>query len=803
MRMKKLLLSAFALLSFGLESNAQFTFTNAGATGRLGPTQAQINTAYTATSLAGQVTSSNGIQIWTVPSGGLYRIEAYGAQGGGANGGLGAVMTGEFQLNQNDVLHILVGQQGLTQAGEPNSVGGGGGTFVVKAPATAVGNILVIAGGGGGSPATHSPLRDAVTGPNGNGGVGTSQSAPGGTGGNGGSATQRSGGGGGFLTNGQSSTQTAASAEGGYSFLVGGAGGNHSSTGIAGSFGGGGAAWQTGFRGAGGGGGYSGGGGAQVTSNTNSISGGGGGSINNGLNQVNTAGIHTGHGMVIITPLGGIAPDDAGIANILQPNDTVFCKTPTNIVVELENTGTDSLFSATIHWSVDGVMQDSFLYTGALDTNNGAGATSANVTIGSFAFTQTGSYELKVWSAMPNGMPDTVNFNDTAEATIEVKLLDITILNQTNVSCHGGSNGGVLVNTYSSTATYDWGGGITSPLRNNLSAGSYFVTVTDIHNCPDTFEVTITQPDPLNHQIVSGGFAICNGQNGSVVFEGVGGTPPYNYLIMGAIPTNALNNIVPGTYAIQITDANNCVHNDSVSVINPPVLEGEIASITPAGCGGNAGAATASGSGGIAPYSYMWSDGQNSATASGLTPGDYEVTITDSLGCERIEIARVRSLDVSVTRFDPILGANNTTATSYQWINCETGEIIANETGRFFQPTQLGNYAVIVSDGTCSDTSDCFNVVNTFVALANKAELQSQIFPNPNQGQFTVRLNGNSENNVILSVYDIQGKEITRKNLGLVQGETLHTLELNIPHGVYLVRLQSEQWTEVKRMIVK
>ena len=306
-------------------------FTNAGATGRQGPTQTQINNAYSSTNLSGQVTSVNGIQYWTVPQTGTYTIEAVGAQGGGSNGGLGATMIGDFQLNQNDVLQIIVGQEGLVQNGQPNSVGGGGGTFVVKSPANTVNDILVIAGGGGGSPATYSSLRNAVTGVNGNNGAGASSFGNGGSNGNGGNATQRSGGGAGFLTNGQSSTQTAASAEGGYSFLNGGEGGNHNSNGIAGSFGGGGAAWQTGFRGAGGGGGYSGGGGAQVTSNNSSISGGGGGSINNGTNQVNTAGNNTGNGYVKITFTPSASTQCASVIDSVQIQVDQKATAPTSI----------------------------------------------------------------------------------------------------------------------------------------------------------------------------------------------------------------------------------------------------------------------------------------------------------------------------------------------------------------------------------------------------------------------------------------------------------------------------------------
>ena len=86
-----------------------YTFTNAGVTGRDGPTQAQIDTNYTGTNLANSVSINiRGIQEWTVPANGNYFLEVWGAQGGRGGvddsiveGGLGARIKGIFNLSQN------------------------------------------------------------------------------------------------------------------------------------------------------------------------------------------------------------------------------------------------------------------------------------------------------------------------------------------------------------------------------------------------------------------------------------------------------------------------------------------------------------------------------------------------------------------------------------------------------------------------------------------------------------------------------------------------------------------------------
>jgi hypothetical protein len=284
-------------------------FTSAGATGRFGPTQAQIDANYSGTSLEGAVTINatyQGIQEWTVPAAGTYTIEALGAKGGNSSayslvGGQGAIMKGEFQINANQVLKILVGQLG-GDVSEYRGSGGGGGTFVVKIDNTP----LIIAGGGSGGGGNNYSAngQPGLTGTS--GGAGSYQNQfPGGTNGSGGSAGNGSGGGGGFSGDGTISTYTGYNLQftHGLSFMNGGVGGQADSysggRGAVGGFGGGaGGEWVSqGCSGAGGG--YSGGGGT----NSNGVSG-GGGSYNSGTNQVNQEGVNGGHGKVIITYIG-------------------------------------------------------------------------------------------------------------------------------------------------------------------------------------------------------------------------------------------------------------------------------------------------------------------------------------------------------------------------------------------------------------------------------------------------------------------------------------------------------------------
>lgn len=294
-------------------------FTNAGATGRNGPSLNQCRSAYSGEQWVedeNQFTVENGIQIWTVPVTGTYRITAAGARGAnfnagrsGPSGGRGARLVGNFDLNAGSKLAILVGQMGIDRSGTTNNTGtgaAGGGTFV------AIDNTpLIVAGGGGAAGINNRTNSDAVvtnsgmdgsSGTAGKGGVngGGGGAASGGSPGNGstpggtGSSCSWGAGGGGFYSRGGYNCGGNSPLIAGSGFLQGGLGGaaDTGRKGVPGGFGGGGG---VGHR-APGGGGYSGGGGDQGNGG-----GGGGGSYNSGTNQVNQPGVNSGHGYVEIT----------------------------------------------------------------------------------------------------------------------------------------------------------------------------------------------------------------------------------------------------------------------------------------------------------------------------------------------------------------------------------------------------------------------------------------------------------------------------------------------------------------------
>ncbi len=279
------------------------TFTNCNHTSRTGPSQDQCNAAYNGSTLAGKVTVSSGIQQFTVPATGTYRIEVWGAQGGkgvlGA-GGKGARMRGDFTLTAGTKLNIIVGQAGFNNnKSKFNAGSGGGGSFVWRVSSTS--KPLIAAGGGGGSGGQQGTSHlgtggtTAANGTNANGPKASSGGVDGqGGNDNGGSHSHGGAAGGGWKSAGKDNISAA---QGGRSILSQKAvGGTWGSYGSHGGFGGGGGSNIAG----GGGGGWSGGASGNQPSGWHENGGGGGGSLNQGANQSNSSNVQVGHGKVTI-----------------------------------------------------------------------------------------------------------------------------------------------------------------------------------------------------------------------------------------------------------------------------------------------------------------------------------------------------------------------------------------------------------------------------------------------------------------------------------------------------------------------
>ncbi len=302
----------------------------------------------------------------------------------------------------------------------------------------------------------------------------------------------------------------------------------------------------------------------------------------------------------------------------------------------------------------------------------------------------------------------------SASVTINEPPLLIASAIATDASCFGFSDGTATVVPAGGTPaySYQWSDGQATQTATGLAAGTYSVTVTDANGCTANASATVGQPTLLTASI-QGTDLLCNGDNsGTADLTAAGGTAPYSYLWSNGASTEDISGLAAGNYSATVTDANGCTASASVIINEPPLLIAS-AIATDASCFGfSDGTATVVPAGGTPAYSYQWSDGQATQTATGLAAGTYSVTVTDANGCTANASATVGQptlLTASIQGTDlacngdnsgaaDLTAAGGTAPYSYLWSNGATTEDIGG--------LAAGNYGVTVTDGNgCTTTA--------------------------------------------------------------------------------------------------
>jgi hypothetical protein len=180
-----------------------------------------------------------------------------------------------------------------------------------------------------------------------------------------------------------------------------------------------------------------------------------------------------------------------------------------------------------------------------------------------------------------------------------------------------------------------------------------------------------------------------------------------------------------------------------------------------------------------------------------MVSGVYNDTILNATGCDSVMTITVdvATLDLNTTTTDFTITADQATG-SYQWINCSDNSPIAGETNQSFTADANGDYAVILSDGPCSDTSACATIAGVGIDEVNASNVS--IYPNPTNGEFYVSTIANA---VSVTVYSVDGKVIINN---LKVNDSNESINLgNVENGVYFVEVTSDSNKETIRLIVK
>jgi gliding motility-associated-like protein len=349
--------------------------------------------------------------------------------------------------------------------------------------------------------------------------------------------------------------------------------------------------------------------------------------------------------------------------------------------------------------------------------NNGIAVVSASGGTAGYTYLwQSGSQTTNTINNLSSGVysvtvTDVKGCTTTTIATIsEPTVLGVSISNQINVSCFGGSNGTASASGTGGTPNYSytWSPvGSTNAMLTGMSAGTYTVLVSDNKSCQTQTTVTITQPTPLNVVFTSTNISCQGGANGIIQTSVTGGTSPYTYSWLNNGQTGSgLNNISAGTYTLVATDAKGCSLTKIVTITEPTLLNVTLTTTNVNCFNGTTGIINSTVSGGTSGYTYSWSpSGSTGTNLNNTVAGNYTLTVTDAKGC-------VSSKTTTITQPTPLLAAISVTNETCNYLNNGIASVSASggtsgytylwqpglQTTNTINNLSSGGYSVTVTD---------------------------------------------------------------------------------------------------------
>lgn len=280
--------------------------------------------------------------------------------------------------------------------------------------------------------------------------------------------------------------------------------------------------------------------------------------------------------------------------------------------------------------------------------------------------------------------------------------LSSSIVSQTSTSCNGDCDGGAVVEGIGGTApyTYQWNdpANTVNDTVTGLCAGIYSVTVTDDNGCVSVSTVVIDEPDLLDATTTADDVSCFGECDGEATAFTLGGTFPYFYQWNDPANQTTLTavGLCPGSYEVEITDANGCVATAPVTIFEPTEITIDTV-IVDATCGLCNGEITVIPDGGVPGYTYLWGNGETTGTITALCPGVYTVDVTDAIGC-------TVNFDIAVSNIGGPTSATAAVTDASCFGVCD-GEATVTPTGGIAPYTYLwvpGGYTTSTVTGLCA-----------------------------------------------------------------------------------------------------
>ncbi|RZS98987.1 T9SS type A sorting domain-containing protein [Aquimarina brevivitae] len=365
-----------------------------------------------------------------------------------------------------------------------------------------------------------------------------------------------------------------------------------------------------------------------------------------------------------------------------------------------------------------------------------------------------GTYDLTIRDGNLCQTNLTINITEPAA---QLSIASASIIDATG---NGLTNGSITVNAEGGTPPYSyaWTNDANIPIGtnmntlNNIGAGEYFLTLLDTNGCGlGPLAYVIDQPDPLFVTITESSI-LCFGENGELTANALGGVSPYTYRWFDSennliSDTNTSGAIPTGIYRVEVMDTNNNQTDaNNINLIQPNLLEITNINVIDVGCfNGTDGSIEVTVVGGTGNYTYQWSIlGATTNTISGITAGDYEVTVTDENNCsvtsDTITVLQPDTYEinnVAIVRPSATGATDGSIAISilggispytYQWTD-DTGTIVSLESNSNTQTSTLTNqpegaYSIEVTDAEGCIINDTYNLANPGELLVGITQTQ-------------------------------------------------------------------------------
>ena len=436
------------------------------------------------------------------------------------------------------------------------------------------------------------------------------------------------------------------------------------------------------------------------------------------------------NGAIDVTMVNGSAPFNYAWTNGANTQDLVNLPAGNYQVTVTDANGCETFTGATITQpalalSLDATATDKFCNSGV---NNGSIDLSVLGGTSPYLFNWSNGATTEDISGLNTGVYNvTATDANGCTAALARTISEPSMLSQIaasgDVNCFGGSNGTINLSPSGGVMpyTYLWSNGATTEDLSGLSAGTYTAQITDLKGCTSLQAYTITQPATAPSLSLAMNTVSCyGGSDASINLSPAGGTPGYqfqwsdgNNVIIPAISED-LSGISAGTYNVTMSDSKGCTTSGSIAVTQPAAPIGHSPILTHLDCNGiPTGAIDPQISGGTAPYTYSWSNGNTGASVSGLSAGTHTLTLTDNRGCSEIYSYQLTepnapiAISLSVTDVDCFGNASGsvnsvvnggTTPYTYSWSSGQNGSSTGN--------TIAGNYTLTLTDSKgCTETA--------------------------------------------------------------------------------------------------